>query len=66
MDQLVQLTNLRLKSEAEIRGEILLNIYNEQQENYILFSLKKSELTAPLSLSEITMWNMDTGEIIYE
>jgi PAS domain S-box-containing protein len=61
----VQLTNLRLKSGGEIRGEIQLNIYNEQQENYILFSLKKSELTAPLSLSEISMWDMDLGAIIY-
>jgi|CZKP01.1.fsa_nt_gi PAS domain S-box-containing protein len=61
----VQLTNLRLKSGVEIRGEILLNIYNEQNENYVLFSLKKSEFTAPLALSEITMWNMDLGEIIY-
>jgi len=61
----VQLTNLRLKSGGEIRGEILLKIYKEQNENYILFSLKKSEMTAPLALSEITMWNMDLGEIIY-
>jgi PAS domain-containing protein len=62
---IVQLTNLRLKSGWEIRGEILLKIYKEQNENYILFSLKKSEITAPLALSEITMWNMDLGEIIY-
>src|ERR1035437_3240583 len=61
----VHLTNLRLKSGGEIRGEILLKIYKEQNENYILFSLKKSEMTAPLALSEITMWNMDLGEIIY-
>ena len=61
----VQLTNLRLKSGGEIKGEILLKIYKEQNENYILFSLKKSEMTAPLALSEITMWNMDLGEIIY-
>src|ERR1035437_1821602 len=60
----VQLTNLRLKSDVEIRGEVLLNIYNEGHENYILFSLKKSELTAPLSLSEITIQNVDIGEII--
>src|ERR1035437_2444186 len=62
---IVQLTNLRLKSGGEIRGEILLKIYKEQNENYILFSLKKSEMTAPLALSEITMWNMDLREIIY-
>jgi PAS domain S-box-containing protein len=60
----VQLTNLRLKSGTEIRGEVMLNIYYEQQENHILFSLKKSELNAPLSLSEISMWDMDLGEII--
>jgi PAS domain S-box-containing protein len=65
-EPVVNLTNLRLKSDTEIRGKILLNIYNEEQENYILFSLKKSELTAPLSLSEITVWNMDIREIIYD
>ena len=51
----VQLANLRLKSGFEIRGEVQLNIYTEQLENYILFSLKKGELTAPSSLSEISM-----------
>jgi hypothetical protein len=61
----VRLSNLRLKSGEEIRGEILLNIYNEQDENYILFSLKKSELTAPLSLSEITIQSAEPREIIY-
>ena len=60
----VQLTNLRLKSGLEIRGEVQLNIYNEQQENYILFSMKKGELTAPSLLSEISMLDMDLGEII--
>ena len=59
-----QLTNLRLKAGREIRGEIQLNIYNEQNENYILFSLMKSELTPPLSLSEINMCNMNLREII--
>src|ERR1035437_6608051 len=61
----VQLTSLKLKSGEEIKGEVLLSIYNEQDENYILFSLKKSELNIPLSLSEITMRNLDLGEIIY-
>jgi PAS domain S-box-containing protein len=61
----VRSTNLRLISSEEIRGEILLNIYNEQDENYILFSLKKSQLTPPLSLSEITILSEDPGEIIY-
>ena len=61
---LVQLTNLRLNSDEEIRGEILLDIYNEGKENYILFSLKKSELSAPLSAFEITMKNGEVREII--
>ena len=60
----VQLTSLKLKSGEEIKGEVLLSIYNEQNENYILFSLKKNEVTAPLSLSEITTQNLDLGEII--
>jgi PAS domain S-box-containing protein len=60
----IQLTNLRLKSGQEIKGEILLYIYNEQNEYYILFSLKKSELSAPLSLSKITIWNLDLGKMI--
>ena len=61
---IVKLTNLRLKSGGEIKGEVLLNIYNELNENYILFSLKKSELTAPLSLSEITIQSAGPKEII--
>jgi len=62
---LVQVTNLRLKSGEEIRGEILLNTYNEHDENFILFSLKKAGLTTPFSLSEITMQNADAKELIY-
>jgi PAS domain S-box-containing protein len=62
--QPVQLTSLRLKAGSEIRGEIQLNIYSDQNDHYILFSFMKSELTSPLSLSEITMCNMDLGTII--
>ncbi|MDR3610059.1 MAG: PAS domain S-box protein [Ignavibacteriaceae bacterium] len=61
---ITQFINLTLKSGLEIKGEVLLNIFNEQHDNFILFSLARNQLNASLSLLQISVQNMDIGNII--
>jgi hypothetical protein len=61
---IVQLANLKLRDGGDIRGELLLNSYNEENEYFIFLSLKKNEVTPLSAFSEVSILNNDIRDII--
>jgi PAS domain S-box-containing protein len=60
---LVQITNLKLRHGSEIRGEIQLNSYKEENEYFIFLSLKTDEIITSSAISDISVINGELKDI---
>ncbi len=61
---LVQMTSMKLRDGNEIKGEILLNSYKEENEYFIFFSLKTDEILTTSGISEIKILNGELKDIL--
>ena len=62
---LVQFTNLKLRQGGDIKGEIHLNSYKEENEYFIFLSLKADEIVTSSAVSDISVFNGDINDILF-
>ena len=61
---LVQYTNMKLRHGGEIRGEVLLNSYKEENEYFIFLSIKTDEIITSADVSDISFIDGDLKDIL--
>jgi len=61
---LVQYTNMKLRHGGEIRGEVVLNSYKEENEYFIFLSIKTDEIITSADVSDISFIDGDLKDIL--